>query len=725
LINAASAAIVVNNLDKLQEKDQETVYRVLIKRQHDVENPVAIEEELTKILPGKNLKPVWLPDTLYQVAQSYLDVEGMNNSLWGATKHTNTIPQLWKKLKQKGPEVLKEDEFKYFSYPNTFPELKKAYPLIVRDWARFNNRLTANLKLYKYDSDGPQVFLSNIIEFGEKFQQVNEARCKHIDFRVHNKHLRVNEAFLRHAIQVEEDAHKAGKLLLWRYSHPLPGNIPDSPFAMDTDLTQTLKFQLQYFEMIGDRFSYSARLLEGFFGDGRIDESPYFRGSAPACTFSFLANDVASKKLGHKIPNAFVYSLAIDPAKVKELQDKLYLFYPRETMPEHFGIYGSGESFHPSWMMEYEDKNCVESWLELMQSNALQVHYANGTFQTDYKNNPEALRLRKVYNQFYTTAKAQNVIPMSGATFAHPHPTVKKAPVAKVVAKPGPKIVTVDKMQATIPMKKINTGPNGAKENALKANITATALKAANAKPQIKPAVKAIANPVAKPIPVKIAQVKPVAKPLPAKVVAQLKAAPKPAPVNKPTQAKAAVKPTLGNGLQVKPAAKPVTAKVAAQVKPVAKQVPTKVVAQVKAAPKPAPVKMPAQAKAEVKPTIGNGVQVKPVAKPVAAKVAAQVKPVAKQVSTKVVAQVKAAPKLAPVKMPAQAKAVVKPTLGNGLQVKPAAKPVAAMGAAQVKPVAKQVPAKVAAQAKPAAKPAVKQGSSQPGGALIKANVSI
>jgi hypothetical protein len=437
--SAVSAAVVVGgDFHALSNQDQEKVYRVLIKRDHDIERIDDIKTDLATTLPGKKLEPYFVADTLYQSAQALFDVKGVSNKQGkGMSLHVRSIPNLWKKFNKLAPAAknspLKSSRFKDYSYPTTLEDHKAHTPSVVKDWARFNKVIHTFLGKANFKTLGSQFAFSRILALGPSYQERHETRkyCFLVSStQKPGETLKANEAFLRHAIRVEEEAHKDGKLILWRYAQPLAGGIPDSVFKIQgNDLNTTLASPLQTYIPTGKRISYASRLLEGFSGDGLIQGTPYYRGMAPACTFSFIANDALAKRNGYKIKSPIVYSLALTPGEITQLKTKLQLYYPREAMPQHLGIYGSGEGFHPSWMLSYKNKASAESWLKLMSSKALRVHLINGKIQDNYQNNAEAIRLRSIYAQFL--AKARKPADMTSAA---KKAAAKKIALAKAAA---------------------------------------------------------------------------------------------------------------------------------------------------------------------------------------------------------------------------------------------------------------------------------------------------
>ncbi len=410
LSSAATAGVVVKGLPNLSENDKREVFRTLIKRKHDLEKSDEINADLKKSLPGKNVEAYWVPDTLYQTVQAYFDVEGIGDYHEGMIKHlkSGTTPQVWKKMKEEKAFLM------HGTFPTRLEDFENSTPSIVKDWARFNEEIDKRLKQFGYSVNNPHTVLDRIIEEGDKFNRL-EKRITPSDLRKQKEHLKKNVNFLKHALTVEVEAHKAGKLLLWRYAQALPNNIPDLPYEIKPgDIHVTLKSPLKFHAAVADRISYANRLLEGYFGDGVISEQPYSRFTAPACTFSFLANDLSIMGKGQKIKDAIVYSLAVNPEELHDLYEKSYLYYPRAHMPQHSGLYGAGEAFHASWLLNTQDPENTKKWLSLMSSDALQVHYINNAIQEDFKGNADTARLKKIYADFLELTSKQSLVKRLG-----------------------------------------------------------------------------------------------------------------------------------------------------------------------------------------------------------------------------------------------------------------------------------------------------------------------
>lgn len=448
MTTSASAAVIVNGIDALSDQEKDQVFSILINPKHDAENVGLIDIDLKAALPTKNLNPYWVPDTLYQVIQSYFDVEGLKskNGSDGAyfAKQADIDPKVWKKEKETGI-------FNKSQYPTNLEEHKAFYPFVVNHWARLNNVAHRELELANFQTQGAQHALSKIFETAPQYQKKHEARGYSFNkWHEHTSHLKKNEAFLNHALRVEEQTHTEGKLLLWRYAQPLAGNIPDLPFKIEkNDLDRTLNSPLEYYEMTVPRISYGSRLLEGFFGDGSIYGAPYSRIGASACTFSFVANDVEAKRKGHNIPNPIVYSLALSPEKIKELNNNLYLYHPREAMPQHIGIYGTNEGFHPGWLLDYQSKESTLAWLELMQGDDLQVHLINGNLQGNPKNNQEVQKLRTIYNRFFNKTMVEDVAPPKPMPTPTVPPQPQPTPVPTEAPQPAPLPAAAPQLQPT------------------------------------------------------------------------------------------------------------------------------------------------------------------------------------------------------------------------------------------------------------------------------------
>lgn len=427
----ASAAIVVKGLDALSIEEQDQVFGTLIKPKHDVENIEKIQTDLAILLPGKVLTAYWLPDTLYQVIQSFYDIGGVDGRGNHQAKQTTNL----------NPKYVKtHGHFKHPNYPTTLEEHIACSPDVIHHWVRVNTNVFEKLEAANFQTVGFQGVLTKILREGPLHQNGRDGRRGVLrDPIKQTSYLGKNTELLKQALKVEIKAHEEEKILFWRFSNPLADNIPDLPFTVQgNSLTNTLAAPLEYFSDLYTascpRVSYGARLLDAFFGDGEISETPYSRDDIPSCTFSFVANAEALLAKGQHAPLPIVYSLALTPEKVKELQDKFYLYYPRIAMPQNLGLYGTDEAFHPSWLQDNQDQQVVETWLELMQSDALQVHYSQGILHEDVKHNAEAQRWRGIYEKFLQKVKTDGIGPNNNRQpIPEPQPPVETPPVVPPV----------------------------------------------------------------------------------------------------------------------------------------------------------------------------------------------------------------------------------------------------------------------------------------------------
>ena len=433
----ASAGIIIPNLDQLSPQEQEGALRFLISPKHYSEKENILKADFRTAFPGKNIDTAyWVPDTLLQTVETFLTTGLFDNgNIY--IKHLKHASRHWKRFMElHNSRRTTERRLNRFKYPNTVEKLKIEYKTLLSDWVKINRVTHQFLNEANFRIEGSQPTLTKIL---------HKRPISHLSRGLDNiigvekektKYLKDNESLLRNVIQMEEKAHREGKLLLWRYVNLLPGRIPDLPFMMHGNLNSTLQKPLTYRKSNVSKggISYAQRFLDGYIGDGWVFGKPFCSMTVPGCTFSFMANDTAIRQKGLPVENSILYSLALTSNELNTLNNKRFLYYPKDAMPSFMGIYGTEEGFHPHWTVENlegspqpYDKASVEAWLKIMASDTLQLHFIDGQWKHHSVNNPDLLRIRRIYEQFYNKAASQSTI-LEEKTQLPVVPPVKKQP---------------------------------------------------------------------------------------------------------------------------------------------------------------------------------------------------------------------------------------------------------------------------------------------------------
>ena len=436
-ITTASAGIIIPNLDQLSPQEQEGALRFLISPKHYSEKENVLKADFRAAFPGKNIDTAyWVPDTLLQTVETFLTT-GLFDNGNVYIKHLKHASRHWKRymeLDTSGRAA--ERRLNRFKYPNTVEKIKNEYKTLLSDWVKINRVTHRFLEEANFHTEGSQPTLTKILR-KHPISHLSRGLANIIGVeKEKTKYLKDNESLLRNVIQMEEKAHREGKLLLWRYVNLLPGRIPDLPFMMHGNLNSTLQKPLTYRKSNVSKggISYAQRFLDGYIGDGWVFGKPFCSMTVPGCTFSFMANDTAMRQKGLPVENAMLYSVALTSDELNTLNNKRFLYYPKDAMPSFMGIYGTEEGFHPHWTVENlegspqpYDKASVEAWLKIMASDALQLHFIDGQWKDHSVNNPDLLRIRRIYEQFYNKATSQSTI-LEEKTQLPVVPPVKKQP---------------------------------------------------------------------------------------------------------------------------------------------------------------------------------------------------------------------------------------------------------------------------------------------------------